>query len=56
MLAVLRDLGLEKYIDKATVAPMPANRDQPTKKEIEDLDKWKEGDARARTRKCGINC
>ena len=50
MLAVLRDLGLEKYIDKATVAPMPANRDQPTKEEIDALDKWKEGDAKARTR------
>jgi hypothetical protein len=50
MLAVLRDLGLEKYIDKTTVAPEPANRDRPTKEEIDALDKWKEGDAKARTR------
>ena len=50
MLAVLRDLGLEKYIDKAAVVPMLANRDQPTKEEINTLDKWKEGNAKARTR------
>ena len=50
MLAVLRDLNLEKYIDKTNAAPVPARRDQPTKDETEALDKWKEGDAKARTR------
>ena len=50
MLAVLQDLNLEKYINKANTAPVPARRDQPTKDETEALDKWKEGDAKARTR------
>src|ERR1700694_4736213 len=50
MLAVLRDLNLEKYIDKTNAAPVPARRDQPTKDETEALDKWNEGDAKARTR------
>jgi hypothetical protein len=50
MLAVLRDLNLEKYIDKANAAPVPARCEQPTKDETEALDKWKEGDAKARTR------
>jgi hypothetical protein len=42
MLAILRDLGLEKYVDK-TINP-------PTPDEKEALLKWKEGDAKARTR------
>ena len=50
MLAILRDLGLEKYIDKTAAAPTPAQRDQPTKEEIGALEKWIEGDAKARTR------
>ena len=50
MLAVLRDLGLEKYIDKNAVAPAPAKRDEPTNQEIDALDKWREGDVKARTR------
>jgi len=44
MLAVLWDLGLEKYITKTTVPPELANKRNPTKEETEALDKWSEGD------------
>jgi hypothetical protein len=50
ILAVLRDLGLEKYIDKAAMPPIPADLQNPTKEEVEAIDKWKDGDARTRTR------
>jgi len=50
MLAILRDLGLEKYIDKNAMIPVPATRNDPTKEETDALDKWMEGDAKARTR------
>jgi hypothetical protein len=50
MLAVLRDLRLEKYIEKAAAPLIATNPNNPTKDELEEMDKWKEGDARARTR------
>ena len=50
MTAILRDLGLEKYVVKTASPPMPADPTKPTNDEIEDQDKWREGDARARTR------
>ena len=50
VLAVLRDMNLEKYIDKAATPPIPADPDNPTKEEEEKGDKWRDGDARARTR------
>ena len=50
MLAVLQDLGLEKYITKDAKSPTVADPDKPTKEEAEVIDKWKEGDARTRTR------
>jgi transposase InsO family protein len=50
MLAVLRDMGLEKYIDKAATPPIPADPSNPTKEETEAKDKWREGEAKARTR------
>lgn len=50
MLAVLRDLDLEKYIDKTNTAPRPVKHDAPTKEELDALDKWRTGDAKARTR------
>jgi transposase InsO family protein len=50
MLAVLRDLGLEKYIAKDAKAPEAADRDNPTQDEKEASKRWKEGDAKARTR------
>jgi hypothetical protein len=40
MLAILRDQGLEKYVDKTTQPPV----------ESEALLKWQDGDAKARTR------
>jgi len=49
MLAVLRDLGLEKYIAKDAKSPTLVDPNQPTKEEDEAVDKWKEGDARTRT-------
>ena len=50
MLAVLRDLNLEKYIEKTAMSPIPADPGNPTKDEIDAMDKWREGDARTRTR------
>jgi len=49
MLAILRDLNLEKYIEKTATSPTPADSTKPTKDESDALDKWNEGDARART-------
>src|SRR5271168_2698603 len=46
MLAVLRDLGLEKYI--ASI-PEEAKRGEPTEEENEAQEKWRNGDAKART-------
>ena len=42
MLAILRDQGLEKYIDKSVNPPSAAEKEAFTK--------WQEGDAKARTR------
>jgi transposase InsO family protein len=50
MLAVLRDLNLEKYIEPTAMSPTPEDPTKPTKDETEAMDKWREGDARARTR------
>jgi gag-polypeptide of LTR copia-type len=50
MLAVLRDLGLETYIERDAVSPAPAIPLSPTPEEIEAIRKWKEGDAKTQTR------
>jgi hypothetical protein len=50
MLAVLLDLNLEKYIEKTVMSPIAADPNNPTKDETEAMDKWREGDARTRTR------
>jgi len=39
MLAVLRDLNLEKYIEKTAMSPMPSDPTKPTKDEIEAMDR-----------------
>ena len=49
MLAVLQDLGLEKYIEKDAILPEPADKANLTQDEKEAEKKWKEGDAKART-------
>ena len=49
MLAVLWDLGLEKYIKKDAKAPEATDRDNPTQDEKEASKQWKEGDAKAQT-------
>ena len=50
MLAVLRDLSLETYIDKDSKLPTPKDPHKPTDAEKEAEKKWREGDAKARTR------
>jgi hypothetical protein len=50
MLAVLRDLNLEKYVEKTGMSPTAADPNNPTKDETEAMDKWREGDMRTRTR------
>ena len=50
ILAILRDQGLEKYIEKTAESPKPKSSDKPTKEEMEAIDKWQEGDAKACTR------
>jgi hypothetical protein len=47
MLAVLRDLGLEKYIAKDASVPGEAKRGEPTDEESEAQRKWHEQDAKA---------
>jgi len=49
MLAVLRDLGLEKYVEKTAKFPESADTSAPSTQELEDQKKWTEGDAQART-------
>ena len=49
MLAVLRDLGLEKYIDKEASIPKPKKQGEPSTEEVEAISKWNNGDARACT-------
>lgn len=50
MLVVLRDLNLEKYVEKTGMSPTAADPNNPTKDETEAMDKWREGDARTRPR------
>ena len=49
MLAVLQDLGLEKYIAADAKLPELANRSKPTPEELEKQKKWQEGDTKACT-------
>ena len=49
MLAILRDLGLEKYIEKDATPPEPADKANPTQDERDAEKRWKEGDAKACT-------
>jgi hypothetical protein len=50
MLVVLRDLGLEKHIAKDARSPTPEDLNNLMKEEVEASDKWRDGDARTRTR------
>ena len=50
MLAILRDQGLEKYIEKNTVMPVVAIPSAPTAAKMEAIAKWKDGDAKTCTR------
>jgi len=50
MLAVFRDLGLDKYIEKDAKAPESADVTKPTTEELEAQKKWADGDSKARTR------
>ena len=45
MLAILWDLGLEKYVVKTASPPTPADPTKPMREESEDQDKWREGGA-----------
>ena len=49
MLAVLRDLGLDKYIASDAALPGSANPKEPTAEELEAQKKWREGDTKACT-------
>jgi hypothetical protein len=50
MLAVLWDLGLEKYIAADAKTPESANRSKPIAEELEAQRKWCKGDTKACTR------
>ena len=50
MLAVLRDLGLEKYIATDAKIPESADKSKPTAEELDAQKKWREGDTKACTR------
>ena len=50
MLAVLRDQGLETYVEEDSKAPTPTDPQRPTKDETNALTKWNNGDAKTRTR------
>ena len=50
MLAVLQDLGLEKYIAADAKLPEPADISKLTAAKIEAQKKWHEGDTKACTR------
>jgi hypothetical protein len=50
MLAMLRDLGLEKYIAKNATPPGSVNPMKPTTEEDAAILKWEAGDTKARTR------
>ena len=49
MLAILWDLGLEKYIEKDATPPEPADKANLTQDEKDTEKRWKEGDAKAHT-------
>ncbi|KAF8219238.1 hypothetical protein L208DRAFT_1553561, partial [Tricholoma matsutake] len=49
MLAMLWDLGLEKYIAKDAKTPELADKANLTTAELEEQKKWRDGDAKART-------
>ena len=49
MLAVFRDLGLEKYIAKDAKTPESADPEKLTASEIEAKNKWAEGNGKAHT-------
>jgi hypothetical protein len=49
MQAVLRDLGLEKYIAKDGKIPESADPQRPTAEEKDAARKWVEGDTKAQT-------
>jgi hypothetical protein len=50
ILAILRDLGLEEYIEKDAHCPVAENPAAPTEDEKKEQKQWKTGDAKARTR------
>ena len=50
ILAVLRDLNLEEYIEKDSAPPTAAEPGRPTEYEKGVIKAWKTGDAKARTR------
>ncbi len=50
MLAVLRDLDLEQYIEVGSIPKAPLDPANPTKDETEAKEKWQKGDAKTRTR------
>lgn len=50
MLAVLRDLGLDQYIEVDSMMPGSADPAKPTGEELTAQKKWREGDAKTRTR------
>jgi hypothetical protein len=47
MLAILRDQGLEKYIEKTAEPLKPLILGQVKKEETEAINRWNEGDAKA---------
>ena len=50
MLAILRDQGLKKYVEKTAELLKLRKLAEPTTEEMVAIDKWKEGDAKAHTR------
>src|SRR5271156_4172399 len=50
MLAILRDLNLEDYIEEESTLPRAADPTEPTDAEKEKIKAWKRGDAKVRTR------
>ena len=50
ILAVLRDLDLERYIDEKSTPPRPVKPTEPTSEETKAIEDWKTGDAKTRTR------
>src|SRR5271168_789814 len=50
MLAILRDLDLEEYIEKESASPIAKDPTKPTNVEKGLIKAWKTGDAKARRR------